>query len=202
MASRRKGLLYFGVDIQAQLAEWWFAEKLPELRQRFGADKDLYFAQLDPATAELYDTVEPLEETLYELVSRQGEIEPGTDDYELFYGPTGLRANVVGKMRFVLRTKLNSAVAEFRPDLLESGDFPFEGAGAHLGYWGGVSGLKKEDDWTVFCEIVEKVRELRATAALVAVAACKNRKPDAGPEVKYLGKYENPYYRGEEAPDA
>lgn len=200
MASRRRGLLYFGVDIQAQLSEWWFGQKLPELRRRFGNNINLYFALLDPTSIDMYDPGSPLEEMLYELASHEGELAPDDDAYDLFYGPTGLRANVGGKLRFVMRTGRDSDVAETRPDLLEPGDFPFEGAGTYYEYRGGVSGLKKEDDGMVFREIVEKVIELRAAAAQVAVDACKGRAPGDGPTVKYLGGFTSPYYRGDDVP--
>ena len=68
-----------------------------------------------------------------------------------------------------------SSEARNRPDLVEPGDFPWEGAGVYRGYLGGVSGFKEESDWWTYCRIVDKLIELRAAVGQRAIQASKDR---------------------------
>jgi hypothetical protein len=86
-----------------------------------------------------------------------------------------LAVNVEHKLRFVLRTGLDSSEAVTRPDLVEPGDFAFAGAGHYRGYTGGVSGLKQESDWWVFCRLVDRLIGIRTRLARAAMGASKNR---------------------------
>jgi hypothetical protein len=182
----------FGTDVDGQLKDWWRGEGIDELRKRFGPEVNIYFGVLDPAMADIFDCEFPLEELLHSLDTRQASQAEGvTVDDDYFFGETGLQANVDGKLAFVLRTGLDSSEAQTRADLVEPGDFPMAGAGTYRGYKGGVSGLAAADDWIVFCWIVDKVIQLRAAAAQAAISACKNRDPNAGADIKYLGRRES-----------
>lgn len=178
MVSVNAGKPRFGVDIDAELLDWWYEEYLPELRRRHGDDINVATVVLDPMMYDLLDWERSLAQELYRLVS-------GDRDSEVFAGEVGLVANIGGKLAFVLRTGLDSLEAEKRPDLVEPGDFPWEGAGTYRGYKGGTSGLAKESDWRVFMDVVDKTIELRAAAAQTPLASW-DRLPDAGPSLKYL----------------
>ncbi len=100
----------------------------------------------------------------------------------------GTRDNVVHKLRFVLRTSLNSVIAESRPDLVRVGDFPWGGAGTYRNWTGGVSGLTKEQDWEMFCLCTEKLIRLLGAVNSKAMAQAKQalRQPLSAVGTKYL----------------
>lgn len=90
-------------------------------------------------------------------------------------GPEGLTSNVLHKGRFVLRTGLDSSEARNHPELVEPGDFPWEGAGTYRGKKGGASGLNEESDWWVFRRVVDKYWEIRANVGQRGIQASKDR---------------------------
>ena len=161
----------FGIDISDQMYVWFLDVKVPLIRTNYGEDTDLACIILKQGHGLSWD--DPAEKILaaVELGLISGE------ESDKFTGPEGLLMNVVGKIRFYLRTGRNSVEALTRPDLVEPGDFPFEGAGEYRGYEGGVSGGRQESDWRWFCEIVDRYIELRVAAAKPAIEACKARRP-------------------------
>ena len=100
----------------------------------------------------------------------------------------GTYDNVKGKLRFVVRTGRNSVAAETQQNLVQPGDFPWEGAGNYMGYIGGVSGLAKEEDWEMFCICVDKLIELLKDVNSVAMTISDNlrKKPGCPSGAKYL----------------
>lgn len=152
----------FGVDVDRQVLNWWEGYK-STVRQRYGDGANVMVYVLDPTRD--HEWRMPLAGWLYRLVSSAEDLD-------------GLMTNIAGKLQFCLRTGLNSVEAEKRFDLLEPGDFPWEGAGFYRGYVGGASGLNKESDWRVFCEVVDQVIVYRAAAAARAVEASRAKVPD------------------------
>ena len=152
----------FGINVEEQFLEWFNGEFATEFAERF-PDKGMTLIVLDgdePITImENWET--PLNFTL--ITAHLG-------DEEAAIAADGTEDNVVGKLRFCLRTMMDSAEAERRPDLVREGDFPHEGAGEYKGYYGGVSGLKKEEDWEIFCRCVDKLIELLAAVNSAAIA--------------------------------
>ncbi len=164
--------LYFGMNLQSRMQAWFSASFYFEvLRRKYGDGCMIAGAILDSTLQ--HDWQDP-------LANMAVCLQHGTE--ERIGGPEGLLANVQGKLHFCLRTRLNSSEARLRPDLLEPGDFPYEGAGFYRGYAGGVSGLSEEQDWWVFCRMVDEYIEFRASAAERFVVASKARKPG----MKYL----------------
>ena len=100
----------------------------------------------------------------------------------------GTYDNVKGKLRFVLRTGLNSVAAETQQDRVRAGDFPWEGAGHHMGYIGGVSGLAKKEDSEMLRICIDKLREMLKEVNTVAMTISDNlrKKPDCPSGSKYL----------------
>lgn len=100
----------------------------------------------------------------------------------------GTYDNVKGKLRFVLRTGEDSVMAESRQDMVQVGDFPYEGAGFYEGYTGGVSGLAKEDDWKMYCKCIDKLIELLIKVISKAIERSKElrEQPDCPPGAKYM----------------
>lgn len=165
---------FFWVDVQSQLEEWWWSVGEKEF---FAAHPDErgknYFAIiLDPNYP--HDWQRPFAGPSYFLTNVR--------ESELLH-PTGTPSNVAGKMRFVLRTGLDSVEAETRYDLVLPGDFPWEGAGETDGYPGGVSGFAKKSDTVLRARITEKIVGLR-TAAADPIYRAARRHPEA---TKYLG---------------
>lgn len=103
-------------------------------------------------------------------------------DTRMIIGPEGLYANVKHKLNFVLRTGMNSSEARSYPHLVEPGDFPYGGAGRAYGFVGGCSGFSEEQDWKVFLNFANKLREVRSAAACAAIKACE----EGVPGMKYL----------------
>lgn len=165
---------FFGTDIQSQLEEWWWGggeEKFFRLHPDEKGKK--YFALiLDPNYA--HDAQRPFAGPSYCLTNLRGAD---------LLNPVGTPSNVAGKLRFVLRTGLDSVEAETRHDLGLPGDFTWEGGGKTHGYPGGVSGFVKEVDTALRVEITEKIVELRTVAADPIFQAAKERSA----ATKYLG---------------
>lgn len=169
-----RSVLRFGVDVGAQLRTWFRDVYLPDLHKKFGESSEIVVCILDPTLP--HDWRNPLTNLAYRLV--------GSSDPEHADGAEGLCANIAGKLAFYLRTGLASRLAESRPDLVEPGDFPHEGAARYRNYHGGASGLPcGADDWEVYCDCVDKLIELRAAAAATAIQESRDRVPGR----KYLG---------------
>lgn len=154
----------YGGDLTTLMEQWFVAEFLPEFYKKYGKDAEI--AVFIANSAVRLDWTDPFGS--------------GTPGGVVLGNVTGNRMtelidNVVGKLRFVLRTGRPSADARHRPDLLEPGDFPFEGAGTYMGRTGGASGLMEESDWWVFKRVVEQYNKLRAELTKSAVDACANR---------------------------
>ncbi|HSX01598.1 MAG TPA: hypothetical protein VLF67_05135 [Candidatus Saccharimonas sp.] len=147
----------FGAPIGDAFLDWFHNQFVPQMKAKYGPDFE--FA------------------TIIRRHDRSIDVAVANGEGEKFTGPEGLFANIEHKLAFVDRTGLNSSEARNRPDLVEPGDFPFEGAGTYRGYTGGVSGGKEESDWWIFCQVVDRWIELRASSAAPAIAACKDRQP-------------------------
>lgn len=144
----------FGVNVEEQFLAWFHGEFTEKFHKRFPEAEGLTLLILNPET--WIDSVQyhysPADEILVEAV---------IGDQDKASADGGTNQNVLGKLRFVLRTTQDSRLAEDElVYLLQPGDFPYEGAGEHRHFFGGVSGLAKEDDWRVFCECVDKLIEL------------------------------------------
>jgi len=140
---------------------WFTTEFMPEFHKKYGKDAEIAVVILRNDVT--VDWANPLDDSPLVLANvKERRWEELVD-------------NIAGKLRFVLRTGRNSADARHRPDLLEPGDFPFEGAGAYMNRTGGASGLMEESDWWVFKRVVEQYNKLRAKYTAPAVEACANR---------------------------
>lgn len=152
----------YGGDLTLLMEEWFDAVFLPEFYKKYGEDADIAVVIL--RTGVTIDT--------FELHADSGALILSNANADR---TQELTANVAGKLRFVLRTGRPSSDARHRPDLLEAGDFPFEGAGTYMNRTGGASGLMEESDWWVFKRVVEAYNKFRAGLVMPAVEACVNR---------------------------
>jgi hypothetical protein len=174
--------LYFGVDIQGLLEEWWRNGGAEEVLSNLDGENlsgyPLGFVTLQQGAP--HDWRNPLAYVQHVLTH-----DPiGDAD---FYGPAGLFQNVAGKGRFALRERHDSLAAETKPWLLHPGDFPY--GGFVLDASAGASGLPGgRKDHRAVLKIMEKLRDLRAEAAAPMVEAVDNRKKGAPGEeqVKYM----------------
>lgn len=144
---------HFGIDVKRRLNDWFHGEFATEFAERF-PDKGITLVILDPDNTlqACLDWRTPLAHEIF--VGVLGDAKASNE-------PGGTYNNVAGKLTYVLRT--NSVVsrsAETDYAMLRPGDFPWEGAGMHEDFLGGVSGLAKEDDWEVYCQCIDKLREL------------------------------------------
>lgn len=158
---------YFGSNIDAEIQEWFRVPFQDEMIEKYGEDTQLAAMILPPMRLSL----------IPQLVSCSYGLVLVSHDDEKVLGSDGLVDNVIHKLNFVLRTGLPSSEARLRPDLVEPGDFPRAGAGIYRGYTGGVSGLHEESDWWAFQRLIDRLIEFRATAALPAINASKERVP-------------------------
>lgn len=144
---------YFGMNIDYGLGRWVRNVLGPSVVNKYGKDT-AFVAVILPTSARVGGDVDELMEQA--IVISYGHVKEG---------PQGLQENVLHKLQWCLRTGMNSAEANYHPELLEEGDYPYEGAGCHRGFWGGVSGLHEESDWWVFKQIVDQLIGMRLSAS-------------------------------------
>jgi hypothetical protein len=174
----------FGVDVDALFREWIHGEFAAWLQEKFPGKH---------ITLVLLDTAQRIDACEYWFDSQDYQLfveHVGTDDaQEKAKQSGGTLQNVHRKLRFVLRTGLDSLDAEEEyAHLVLPGDFPWEGAGDHAAQLGGVSGLDKESDWQAFCKCVDKLNELLSAINRAAMAKANELRQleDSPVEVKYL----------------
>lgn len=164
------------------LTTWWTNYYLPVVFYPKYPGKDVAVVILDSSMRHSWTS--PLDVPMFYLATGEGN---GLDPDDRFFGRSGLVANIEGKLRFSLRTSLNSAEAERRPDLLLPGDFPWEGAGEHRNYKGGASGVSQEGDWRTFCDVVDAMIALKTTIAKEALKLQRRAKdPGVDPSWRYM----------------
>lgn len=179
---------FFGIDAKAQFELYLDSDEFVEwLEANCPATDPEYpdpvsFALLNPDWRDFYDWRNPFggNNLLFSYVA-SGDVVAGME-------PDGTMENVEHKLRFVLRTGLNSVEAQTRLDLVRPGDFPHEGAGTYRGYTGGVSGRKAPQDWIIFCHLVDKLIEILQQIGAQANARCdiERKVPDCKVGTKYL----------------
>ncbi len=171
---------HFGIDVARQFADWFDGEFAERFAKRF-PDKTMTLIVLDPdqLISSCLHWEDPKKHIVLDgyLGSWEGVMKAG-----------GTWENVLGKLRYVLRTMENSVEAETDYINLRPGDFPWEGAGEYKGFTGGVSGLAKEEDWEIFCFCVDKLFELITRVGQAAAIKTEQlrKAPDADPRAKYL----------------
>jgi hypothetical protein len=160
--------LYFGVDIDAAMQEWWQGYTVGFHRE-FGEEAAILVQVFDSRQPNLY-TVGCAPLVRYDF--RTGPFNTH------FIGQEGLQENIERKFYAIQRLGERSLIFEERPDLLEPGDFPYDGAGIYRNYPGGASGLPTGAlDWRVFADVVDVLIEMRSAAAARAVNASKGDLP-------------------------
>ena len=172
---------FFGINVDQQFSEWFHFEFVPLFEKKYGPNKHITLLVLDPdlrGQARMN-----WENPRYTLMINE---HIGASKYSTVHD--GTLANVIGKLQWVLREDSNSVEGETNLDKARPGDFLWEGAGTYRGYTGGVSGLKKEEDWEVFCKCIDKLIELTwPIGATVKAKSDLMRKQLECPEgVKYL----------------
>ncbi len=144
---------HFGIDVKRRFNDWFHGEFAAEFAERF-PNKGITLVILDPDNLmqACLEWRNPLAHEIF--VGVLGDPKASNE-------PGGTYNNVAGKLTYVLRTiSVTSLEAETDYVMLRPGDFPWEGAGMHEEFLGGVSGLAKEDDWAVYCQCIDKLREL------------------------------------------
>lgn len=161
---------YFGVDVEAEFNRYldspefisWLDTNYP------GDNPSISFALLNNDYRSEWDWRNPLGNRAHVLLRAViwGDVEAGM-------APDGTMQNVGGKLRFVLREGMDSVEAETNLHLVQAGDFPWQGAGTHRGFTGGVSGRTKREDWMIFCHLVDYLIDLMNQVAERAHATCE-----------------------------
>ena len=159
----------FGIDVAAELQAWWDGEFSAELDRKF-AGQAVSVVVLTPFAD--HDWRDPLA-TAFVTLSHGGE-------------RPDLVENVEHKMRFALRTGLESFAAHANAHLIEPGDFPHGGATHSYGWVAGASGLVEESDIWVARAVLDRLAGIRAAAATAAIAASRSASsrflPDEAPQ--------------------
>ncbi len=169
---------HFGINVKNFFKNWFHGEFAEYFAARF-PDQTMTLVILDPDRTFEYFINWKKPEKYAMLALYQG---PKRHHAK----PGGTLENVYGKLRYTLRVIDDSIQSEqaISDDQLRPGDFPWEGAGWHFDYIGGVSGLSKEEDWEIFCLCVDKLMELLSAAGRAARAKRDERPKD--PKDKYL----------------
>lgn len=144
---------HFGINVAEKFLGWFHGEFATEFAERF-PDKGISLVVIDPdnIVKVMLEWDDPLGNAI--LVSYLGDQEAHTK-------ADGTLQNVVGKLRYVLRTAEETSLpAETDFASVRPGDFPWEGAGGYRGLCGGVSGLDKADDWAVYKQCIDKLTEI------------------------------------------
>lgn len=174
---------HFGINVQEKFLSWFHGDFAKEFAERFPG-KGITLVILDPDNTLLacLDWHTPLAHQIF--VGVLGDPKASNE-------PGGTYNNVAGKLMYVLRTgSYESRAAETDYAMLRPGDFPWEGAGLYQDFLGGVSGLDKEDDWAVYCQCIDKLRELLEAVGKKAKEIADLRRGAQGfpVEVKYLNR--------------
>lgn len=144
---------HFGINVQEKFLSWFHGDFAKEFAERFPG-KGITLVILDPD-----NIVKLLSE--WDIPLANAILTTYLGDEGAHTKADGTLQNVVGKLRYCLRTaEVMSLRAEADYAWVRPGDFPWEGAGAHDGFLGGVSGLDKEDDWAVYCQCIDKLLEI------------------------------------------
>lgn len=171
---------HFGIDVKSRFDAWFHGEFADEFKERW-PKKGITLVLLDMDNLFLLHEhwQDPLTHLLYVDFLGDEESHKKTD---------GTLENVGGKLQYVLRTGNNSVEAQTDFAGLRPGDFPWQGAGEHRGFLGGVSGLAKEEDWEVFRRCVNKLIELLEAVGEAASKKSERLRNSDNPEpgVKYL----------------
>ena len=168
---------YFGIDIDAQIEDWFRRVYTPAFKKLYGSTSDIVVVILDHKPFREFSWRNPCVDMQHLLCTNPDSVN----------GHEGLIDNINGMLRFCLFNSLNSKYALSRPDLLEPGHYAREGAGEFMERVGGADGLPKgEDNWKEFCKVVKQLRALREAAAKLPLVASKLAGPDSPPGVKYL----------------
>lgn len=167
---------HFGIDVEKKFIDWFHGKFATEFAERFPDKKGISLVILDPdnivkVRAEWSD---PLANAI--LVSYLGDQEAHTK-------ADGTLQNVAGKLSFCLRGGYtHSRQAEESFLWVRPGDFPWEGAGEYRGFYGGVSGLDKADDWAVYQQCIGKLIEILEAVGKKALERTEQlRKSDDAP---------------------
>lgn len=172
---------FFGVNVRSQFEAYVDSPEFDAwLKANTNGSDPVSFAVLENRQRDDWHWTAPLRNCTFRYVV-SGYVGKGME-------PDGTMENVERKLRFVLRTGLNSVEARTRPDLIQPGDFPHEGAGTYRGYTGGVSGRKAPEDWRIFCHLVDKLIELLGTVGTKVLNKCDElrKDPNALVGTKYL----------------
>ena len=145
--------------VMKRFSTWFRTAGKAEFKNKYGQDAELSLVILRQGF--VHDWRDPLKEAAV-----------WSTDFDKGDGEGGFVMNVERKLHFSLRTGLNSVEARYNKHLILPGDFPYQGAGWHRGFTGGVSGLKEESDWWVFCFCVDRHGDLlRAKAGCLLRAS-------------------------------
>ena len=154
---------YFGKNLKATVTVWWSEEFAKVLDEKYGV-QSVAAVILRPWVRHDWRSPESAESVLVEL----------------WHGPEcedDLRANAYHKLRFALRTGLDSSQADRNPHLLEPGDFPNDGAAFHKGFVGAASGLPGESDVWVVQQVIDKLVSVRGDVGEAAIRASRRGQP-------------------------
>lgn len=174
----------FGVNVLAWLTTWFNGEFTTMFNERWHQGMTLVVLNTDDFVELMQGWRDPLKFAMINFYIGGRDEALKTD---------GTRDNVAGKLRWVLRhlwrsMMANSVHSETKHDQVRVGDFTWEGAGLYRGYIGGVSGLKKKEDWMLFCFFIDKLIELLdlVNTAAMQKADELRKQPDCPEGVKYL----------------
>lgn len=171
----------FGINVFEQHSKWFYGQFAADFKARFSNDKGMTLVLLDPdeKCSAYLNWRNSLKHQILAIYLGDELAAMGTD---------GTYENVGGKLQYCLREDEDSVKAETHPERVRVGDFPWEGAGVHRGWWGGVSGLKKEEDWEMFKLNVDWIVDLigRITAVAMKKADKLRKQDDCPPGTRYL----------------
>ncbi|HET9411739.1 MAG TPA: hypothetical protein VFO38_02740 [Candidatus Saccharimonadales bacterium] len=169
--------LFFGDDVLESLREWWNGTQPWEIWDKHPQALAVVVAHKNSPL----DWRKPFATAFVVLTAGEDVMHPQIS------GPAGVLNDVAGKMRFAIRTRLDSREARIMRFLLQSGDYPAAGAMHYNGFLVGAAGLKEDHNDTLGMTVVEELCREADRAVRPALDASKAWTPGSPVRDRYLG---------------
>lgn len=169
--------LFFGNDVLGSLREWWNDTQPWEIWDKHPKGVAVVVAHKNSPL----DWRRPFATAFVVLTAGEDVRHPQIS------GPAGVLNDVAGKMRFAIRTRMDSREARIMRYQLQPGDYPAAGAMHYNGFLVGVAGLKENHNDTLGMTVVEELCREADRAIRPVLKASTTWTPESPVSDRYLG---------------